>query len=649
MSQYIPYPFYHDDVAIDISFVFEAEKPAGKRGFLKTDGNRFCFEDGTPARFWGTNFNGGANFPEHDYAERIAKRLSKIGINLVRFHQIDSEWNTPNIFSFTKGKRVDRTEIDERSLERLDYLIFCLKKEGIYCYLDMYTYRKFKTGDGVENAEALRDAAKPYGTYSRKLIELQKDLCYKLWTHENPYTGLAYCDDPVFVLTEIVNESDLFIKDLPAIKDEPYKTEFYELLELWLKENGRAECAWDFDLSDYENETLIQFKMYLQTKYYEEMKAYMREIGVKIPIAGTNWTSGPANVKTQLAADFMDGHTYFYDWKWREFEKRCANTAITQQRESFLTFAAPLAVSDRPMFVSEWDMPWPNEYRAESPIYCAAVGMLQGWSGFAIHTYSYTSGLEKMDMLGKEFTSAKIGGVPYREGIFSTWNDPAKFGLFYHAALITRRGDVSASENEFAVEPEDMVNWNTSAMETKIERSKVVTCFEGGMKFDVEDETIGDVVSDTGEIYRSWEKNIGYIDTPMTKCAYGFLGKNEALKLSGVKIKGLTDFAVVAISSLSDDPITHSDNMLLTTVGRAKNSGSRFEGELMLDYGHSPVLVEVIEAEIEIETAVTGLSVWAVNAEGFYIGIIPSRYENGVFKFKTGETSQSIYYLIVKE
>ena len=44
-----------------------------------------------------------------------------------------------------------------------------------------------------------------------------------------------------------------------------------------------------------------------------------------------------------------------------------------------------------------------------------------------------------MKMLGKEVSSSAIG-VPYREGIFSTWNDPAKFGLFCHAALITRRG-----------------------------------------------------------------------------------------------------------------------------------------------------------------------------------------------------------------
>ena len=107
MSNFIPYPFYHDDVPVDISFVFEDEKPAGKHGFLKVDGRDFVFEDGTKVKFWGTNFNGWGCFLEHDYAEKLAKRLAKTGLNLVRFHQLDSEWDTPNIFAFTKGPRIE--------------------------------------------------------------------------------------------------------------------------------------------------------------------------------------------------------------------------------------------------------------------------------------------------------------------------------------------------------------------------------------------------------------------------------------------------------------------------------------------------------------------------------------------------------------
>ena len=79
MKNYIPYPFFHDDVPIDISFVFEDEKPAGKHGFLTAKGRKFVFEDGTEVKFWGVNLNGGACFPEQDYAKKVASRLAQAG------------------------------------------------------------------------------------------------------------------------------------------------------------------------------------------------------------------------------------------------------------------------------------------------------------------------------------------------------------------------------------------------------------------------------------------------------------------------------------------------------------------------------------------------------------------------------------------
>ena len=78
MKNYFPYPFFSDDVPIDISFVFENEKPAGKHGFLKVDGRSFRFEDGTAVKFWGTNFNGAGCFPERDYAEKLSLRLIRV-------------------------------------------------------------------------------------------------------------------------------------------------------------------------------------------------------------------------------------------------------------------------------------------------------------------------------------------------------------------------------------------------------------------------------------------------------------------------------------------------------------------------------------------------------------------------------------------
>ena len=651
MTDFIPYPIFHDDVPVDISYIFEGEKPAGKHGFLRAEGRRFVFEDGTVAKFFGTNFNGAGCFPEKDYAKKLARRLSKIGINIVRLHQLDSEWHTPNIFRFTKGKRVTDAALDPESMDRLDYLLYCLKEEGIYIYMDMFTYRKFRSDEGVESAHKLRDAAKPYCVFSRKLIELQKDLCGRLWTHKNPYTGLRYCDEPQIVLAEITNECELFL-NFPKRENmvEPYGTEFDGYFAEWLKEKGIDRVPADFDYSSHDDRDLIDFKVDLQNKYYAEMKAAMRAAGVKIPIAGTNWDVTPGNYRTQVTCDFLDTHRYLHMCKWDEFERRCKNESATHRRDAFMASCAYISSDKHPTYISEWDVPWPNEYRAEAVLHAAALASFQGWSGMAIHTYSYSAKLDHVDRIGYEVTAPKIGGIPYRQGVFTAWNDPARFGLFYHAALITRRGDVKEGEEAYAIEHEGYGTWDIERIGRHFERHKLINTLSGaeGLKALDEPGELGVYSSDSGELFRDSVKNYGTIDTDMTKCVYGSLAKNGEIKLRGARVTCKTDFAVIAMSSLTEKGICESDNILLTTVGRAQNTNQHSIGDLLIDVGDAPIVVEPIRADIEIETKESDLSVWAISAEGYYIGTVPTTYADGKLRFTVGDTSRSMYYLIVK-
>ena len=58
MSRYMPVYQYPEMMPVDISFVFEDEKPAGKHGFCRVQGENFVFEDGAPVKLWGVIFNG---------------------------------------------------------------------------------------------------------------------------------------------------------------------------------------------------------------------------------------------------------------------------------------------------------------------------------------------------------------------------------------------------------------------------------------------------------------------------------------------------------------------------------------------------------------------------------------------------------------
>ena len=58
---------------------------------------------------------------------------------------------------------------------------------------------------------------------------------------------------------------------------------------------------------------------------------------------------------------------------------------------------------------------------------------------------------------------------------------------------------------------------------------------------------------------------------------------------------------------------------------------------------------EVIEADIAIKTQREDLQVWGVNAEGFYVGRIPTKYEDGIMSFTVGKTLPACYYLVVAD
>ncbi|NLZ70323.1 MAG: hypothetical protein GX907_03200 [Clostridiaceae bacterium] len=689
-----PWPMFWDSYPIDISAAFGAKQPAGSHGFLQVRNGDFRFEDGTPGRFWGVNFNSGMNFPEHEYAEKTAQRLAALGVNLVRFHQMDAEWASPNIFQYNKGSRLVSTRtLDPVSMDRLDYLIYCLKEAGIYIYLDMLTYRKFKSADGVANAHLLPDAGKPYACYMPDMIELQKEYMRQVWTHYNPYTKLRYLDDPAIVMSEAANENDVFTQPLDLTL-QPYADEWFRQYRAWAVANGLRGADADPRQRVFENrkedELALLFKYEVMRRYYAELGEFQRGLGVRCPLTGDNWSRNLALSLAQTALDYNDTHVYWYNWGWREFRKTAHLESMLLSRQPYFDCAAHMRCLGRPFFVSEWDEPWPNPWRAESVIWSAAVGSFQGWAGWAIHTYMYTTRRDQ-NIVGKEMHTRMINNISYREGVFATWNDPAKVGLFPHAALITRRQDVSRAREvaeleitettQLAVRPRSLPVLNnclteqhelgfTFAIEDDKLRLGETQAVEDGrsrrrVDLDAADFAGDDLRSDTGELYRDIEAGWGSVDTARTQAAYGFIG-GRIVELSDLAIECATPFAVIAVSSLTAAPLSESDNILLTTVGRSENTDMEYalrpglsdeeaaadeesgEPEL-LDSGQPPVIIEVIKAGIRIRTVQTRLLVRAVSPEGFWTGIVPSTYEDGWLSFRLGETARSLHYLIQAE
>ncbi len=225
------------DSATNISWL--NDKPAGRDGFVHVkDGHLFAGEK--RLRIFGVNTCFAANFPDKAMAPKIAARMAKFGINCVRFHHMDMLSAPAGIFA------KDGRTLDPGQLDRLDFFIAELKKNGIYADLNLHVSRTYPDRPRAEK-KGSPDYDKGVDNYCAAMIALQKDYARDLLTHVNAYTGHRYADEPAVALVEINNENALGFQwwarqmdDLPA----PYREELEILWAAWiLKRHGSDEAA----------------------------------------------------------------------------------------------------------------------------------------------------------------------------------------------------------------------------------------------------------------------------------------------------------------------------------------------------------------------------------------------------------------------
>ncbi|MFN8487976.1 MAG: carbohydrate binding domain-containing protein [Caldilineaceae bacterium] len=200
------------------------------RGFVTTDANgHFIFsKTGKRAKFWGTNLGADAAFPAApDYppaagepgtindAQQLAARLAKLGFNAVRLIALDNPGWSGTAWGTIWQSHWDNTQVlNPTQLGRLDYLIYQLKQRGIYVDLNLHVNRIFRLNDGFTAADEMAASPNEFDEnvtiFDPVAIALQKRYAEQLLTHVNPYTKLAYKDDPVIFTTETTNEDSLF-------------------------------------------------------------------------------------------------------------------------------------------------------------------------------------------------------------------------------------------------------------------------------------------------------------------------------------------------------------------------------------------------------------------------------------------------------
>lgn len=196
---------WNDTVYSDFMPAFPAD-PIGEDDRVTTDGSGDFIVHGETYRFFGGNLTTEGAFPTKETAPLVAGRMRKYGLNLIRFHHIDNPWSDASLFYGQDGTRT----LNAGLLDRLDYILWQLKENGVYVNMNLNVSRTFKDSDGVYAADSLRDYAKGVTQFDPYMMKLQKEYARDLLGHTNPYTGISLAADPALAMVEIINENTLF-------------------------------------------------------------------------------------------------------------------------------------------------------------------------------------------------------------------------------------------------------------------------------------------------------------------------------------------------------------------------------------------------------------------------------------------------------
>lgn len=655
-----PIDTFSKNALLDLRYL--NEETAGMNGFVGKRGDAFVLGNGEPVRFWGVNTSSGIAGLDRNSIQYLARKLAKLGVNMVRFHSPMFEASNPD-------------QVDAKKLDNLHYFIYALKQEGIYTKLSFYfpLWFDIKPEYGIDGYDEI-DNKRPFGLlyFEPRMQEIYYSWVKQLLSTKNPYTGQAIADDPSVAIIEILNEDSFFFwtfskNNLPPVHWKQLEHVFSEwlihkygsiekTLETWGNTRAEGDQPEENHLALYEAWHMtsaavnqagdgkkkrtgdqVEFLTLRQGEFYADTVRYMKgELGSKSLISASNWhVTDPVMLDaleryTYTAGDVIDMHGYYgskhespdgsHSYAVRVGHSFNNRSALHSPESLPLQF---FQVKDYPQIISEIGWTNPNLYRADYALLASAYGALQGVDG--IYTFA----------VGGAFWDTSINKFAL--------SSPVIMGNFPAYALLYRRGDVKPAP---AVVSEELNIHELFAMKgsggasaqaydelreadippghqatSDVKGFDPLSFYVGKVEREYNDNTHQttytnisqnidrdkkSITSITNELFWDYGNGLATVDTPKCQAVTGFLNQSDSIVFNDISITCKNDYASVVVIALDDLPIAQSKKILIQTMTTERPYGFRAsdgkEGTIT-DLGGYPFGVEEIDTSVEIRFA----------------------------------------------
>ena len=612
---------------------------------------------------------------------RLAARQ---GYNMFRAHFLDM---------YLMWEAEQNLEFNPVRLDKFEYLVKCMKDEGLYLSMDAmsapsgYFKRKNWNYNGIGMGKHL--------LFDNQAREQWKTGVTKLLSQKNPYTGLSLAEDPVLVNLVLYNEQDMgrVLDDMKPFKAQwksflvkKYGSEsavlsmynegigassgFKKIDEITPNTNGKSRLSVDSREFVYE--------------LYKDMDEFFRTTLKEIY---SGWTSqydcNPIQRFGMLRYDYPVTcmHSYHaHPDKYIESGSRASQRSAAKSEFRYFTQNGLTRFSDRPFMITEILHVFWNKYRYEQGLMLGAYSAFQDYDCLIPHSGPVMfKGAGRVNPFGTgsdpvDRASEFVTNYLFHSGAVKTGKRKIEFEIkssgmlenglseesfikpMYDAVLMSRSGcnypdlkrpvGIQAPADTIKI-PVDYEQAFTKEYTDKIYN---VLLADGNQSKPAE----GIFVTDGNQIKLDSRKGSLQVQAEtfegMSQCG------TENISMPSLKILNPSVPASFSLMSLDTKSLESSKRLLFVVATDAVNDGITFADEertILLKLSQAPILLRTIKATVQIKSSgKNNASIYSLRMNGERADKISSQLKNGFIEFQLDtsklQAGPSVFFEIVK-
>lgn len=434
------------------------------------------------------------------------------------------------------------------------------------------------------------------------------------------------------------------------------KVSFGDNLEVGLMESetleNRSVKRMDYDnclpFTDQRVGDMSSFYIELQNRFFDEMYTFLKaELGVRIPITGTNWNVGAGDLVTQSRLDYIDNHAYwdhpqFPNIPWSRTDWKINNTSMLTAEDggTIASLFGGVPMVAKPYTVSEYNHPFPNRFQSEGILMASSYSGFHDIDGLMIFDYNGGSSDDwETDFIGSYFSihrnTVLMALMPscakaFRDGYIRPAIEMQTVAYSPDDVLLAPKYDSGFWRGYFPV-----------SEKIALERGLRIETFEAARDLSpVEDLLSFPITTDTDEII--WDSDLFTVNTPKFIGLSGWLQDYTNLEVGDLALLGSNSVATVSWISLENRPLKKSRTSLITLATRIQNQDMVWDGITTFhnNWGHPPTQVAPVIIYLELNIEADSIHVFALDSTGAENGIPMTIFPeaNGRFRVLLDQT-----------